>query len=90
MQYSINLTCINFCDHSFKVPSVSNQLAEHHEEVGQVTVPSQTGTIQVTHDEEPVPKNEESITSFINETYEGRTLPDGYAVVYTEDVRGCL
>ena len=76
-----------FCDHSAKVPSVSNQLAERHEEV---TIPSQTGTIQVPRNEEPAPKNEESITSFINETYEGKTLPDGYAVVDTEDVRECL
>lgn len=37
-----------------------------------------------------MPKNEESVTSFINEMYEGRTLPDGYAVVDTEDVRECL
>ena len=67
--------------HSSKVPSVSNQLAEHHEEVGQFTIPSETGTIQVPHNEELVPKNEESIT------YEGQLLPDGYAVVDTEAVR---
>ena len=73
--------CINSCDHSSKVPSVSNQLAEHHEEVDQFTFPSQTGTIQVSHNEEPVPKNEESIA------YEGQLLPNGYAVVDTEAVR---
>ena len=87
------MICFNFCDHSSKVPSVSNQLAGHNEEVNQFTIPSQTGTIQVPHNEEPVPKNEEPVpnndepvTSVINEMYEDRVIPDGYAVVDTEDV----
>ena len=91
----------NFCDHSSKIPSVTNQLAGHNEEVGQFAIPSQTGTIQAPHNEEPVPKNEEPVpkneepvpnndepvTSMINEMYEDRVIPDGYAVVDTEDVR---
>ena len=108
MNYCGVLWYISFCDHSSKVPSVTNQLAGHNEGVGQFAIPSQTGTIQAPHNEEPVPKNEEPVpknekpvpkneepvpnndepvTSVINEMYEDRVIPDGYAVVDTEDVR---